>query len=395
MNPANFLRRHTTSEALVDWLPAIILIVVDLADDIAHAFTAPRTGALATRIPLTFVMMGALGFRRRWPLPVLLTVLAGMSLQAASLPGGDNSSFQAFVALCVAAFGAGMYTSSRRDLVLAMLFPGLLMVTFTIFQDSAFALDAIPNWFWPAGCAAIGRTLSDRKRLVRMLEDRADRLEREREEKARSAVAEERARIAREMHDVVAHNISVMVVQAGAARRVVQSDSVSATDALLTIEKTGRQTLQEMRRLLGVLRTGDDGLALAPQPGLGELASLLEQLRKAGVPVELREEGEPRQLPAGHDLVAYRIVQEGLTNVLKHAGKANVQVTVRFRGDALDLEVVDDGNGAPADAERNGGHGLFGMRERLALYGGTLQTGPAAGAAGFALRATLPIESTP
>ncbi|HXU22688.1 MAG TPA: histidine kinase, partial [Tepidiformaceae bacterium] len=231
--------------------------------------------------------------------------------------------------------------------------------------------------------------------LVRMLEDRADRLEREREEKARAAVAEERARIAREMHDVVAHNISVMVVQAGAARRVVQSDSLSATDALLTIEKTGRQTLQEMRRLLGVLRTGDDGLALAPQPGLGELASLLEQLRKAGVPVELREEGEPRQLPAGHDLVAYRVVQEGLTNVLKHAGKANVQVTVRFRGDALDLEVIDDSKGAPADAERNGGHGLFGMRERLALYGGTLQTGPVAGAAGFALRATLPIESAP
>lgn len=395
MNPADFLRRRVTSEALVDWLPAIILIVVDLADDFAHAFEIHEPAALGARIPITLVMMGALGFRRRWPLPVLATVLAGMSLQAANLPGGSDNSFQAFVALCVAAFGAGMYTSSRRDLVLAMLFPGLLMVTFTIFQDSAFALDAIPNWFWPAGCAAIGRTLSDRKRLVRMLEDRADRLEREREEKARAAVAEERARIAREMHDVVAHNISVMVVQAGAARRVVQSDSPPATDALLTIEKTGRQTLQEMRRLLGVLRTGDDGLALAPQPGLGELASLLEQLRSSGVPVELREEGQSRQLPAGHDLVAYRIVQEGLTNVLKHAGKAHVQVTVRFRGDAVDLEVIDDGNGAPVDAERNGGHGLLGMRERLALYGGTLQTGPATGATGFALRATLPIESAP
>jgi signal transduction histidine kinase len=394
MSLPGFIRRDVRSETLVDWAPAVLLILVDLADDIARAFQYSEPHWLWVTVPATFVMMGSLGFRRRWPLTVLATVLASMAMQSAPLPGGQDSSFQAFIALCLAAFGAGMYTSGRRELAVAMLLPGLLMVAFAVTQGGAFAFDAIPNWFWPAGCAAVGRTLSDRKRLVRMLEDRAERLEREREDKARAAVAEERARIAREMHDVVAHNVSVMVVQAGAARRVLESDPVPAKEALLTIEKTGRQTLQEMRRLLGVLRTSEDGLALAPQPGLGEVGSLIDKLRQAGIPVELREEGDARQLPAGHDLVAYRVVQEGLTNVLKHAGNASVRVTVRFRGDTLELEVVDDGKGPPPDADRSGGHGLFGMRERLALYGGTLQTGPSENG-GFALRAMLPLESTP
>lgn len=148
-----------------------------------------------------------------------------------------------------------------------------------------------------------------------------------------------------------------------------------------------------MRRLLGVLRTSDDGLALAPQPGLREVGSLVQKLRNAGLSVELREEGDRRQLPAGPDLVAYRIVQEGLTNVLKHAGQASAQVTVRFLSDALELVVVDDGSGPAPGQEANGGHGLFGMRERLALYGGTLQAGRAE-SGGFALRALLPLDAS-
>jgi signal transduction histidine kinase len=385
-----FARRPVTSRVLVDWLPAIVLLLVDLADDVARAIQYSEGHWLWLRLPSSFLMMGALGFRRRWPLPVLAIVLTAMAIQPALQPE-DQGTFQAFVALCVAAFAAGMYTSRRRDLAFAMLLPGLLMAAFALTRGGAFAFDAIPNWFWPAGCAAVGRTLSDRKRLVRMLEDRAERLEREREDKARAAVAEERARIAREMHDVVAHNVSIIVVQAGAARRVLHSDPEPAAEALAAIETTGRQTLQEMRRLLGVLRTSDDGLALAPQPGLGELGSLIEKLRQAGVPVELHEEGEPRPLPAGHDLVAYRVVQEGLTNVLKHAGKAKVRVTVRFKGEILELEVIDNGKGPRAEAAQDPGHGLFGMRERLALYGGTLHTG-AAESGGFALRAVLPLE---
>lgn len=380
------------SETIVDWLPVLALLVVDVADDLHRAASHENLASLFIALPLSLVLMGSLGFRRRWPFVVMLVVIAGVLIQVARLPAGEGGSFQAFVALCLSAFAGGLYTSGKRDLLVALAIPGLLLPAIAIAQGRAEAIDAIPNWFWPAGCAAVGRTLSDRRRLVRILEDRAVRLEREREEKAKAAVAEERARIAREMHDVVAHNVSVMVVQAGAARRVLQSDPRPATEALLNIEKTGRQTLQEMRRLLGVLRASEDGLALAPQPGLAEIPSLMEKLHEAGISVELREEGERRALPAGHELVAYRVIQEALTNVLKHAGRARVEITVRFKGDALELEVVDDGNGAPEGADGNGGHGLFGMRERLALYGGSLQTSRPPGG-GFALRALLPLET--
>lgn len=242
MPRADRLRHRVSADAVVDWAPAIILILVDLVDHSARSIPANHAGQLIGSIPLTLLTMGAIGFRRRWPLLVLVIVLAGMAVESAVLPDDQSKSFQASVALCLAAFGAGMYTTGQRQLVVAMLLPGALLAAFAIFQGEAFAIDAIPNWFWPAGCAAVGHTLSDRRRLVRMLEDRADRLEREREEKARAAVVEERARIAREMHDVVAHNVSVMVVQAGAARRVMRSDIVPATEALITIENTGRET---------------------------------------------------------------------------------------------------------------------------------------------------------
>jgi signal transduction histidine kinase len=223
------------------------------------------------------------------------------------------------------------------------------------------------------------------------LEDRTVVLEREREEKARAAVAEERARIARELHDVIAHCVSLIVVQAGAERRVLRDGQASTNEVLLSIEQTGRQALAEMRRLVEMLDQRDETLGLAPQPSVEQLGQLVEQVRVAGLLVELRVEGEPRPLAPGVDLSAYRIVQEGLTNALKHAGPARALVTVRYLGGELDLEVADDGHGT-ADTNNGGGHGLVGMRERAALFGGTLQAGPRA-EGGYTLHATLPLGS--
>jgi signal transduction histidine kinase len=225
-----------------------------------------------------------------------------------------------------------------------------------------------------------------------MLRERARQLERQREEKARTAVAEERGRIARELHDVVAHSVSVMVVQAQAGQRLL-ADPDLAGGAFRAIEASGREALVELRRLLGILRTGAEQPAIGPQPGLGSLGVLLEQVREAGLPVELRVEGEQVQLPPGVDLAAYRIVQEALTNTLKHAGSARAEIIVRYGPSAVELEVLDDGRGAPA-ATNGSGHGLIGMRERVALYGGRLEAEPRK-AGGFAVRARLPLEGGP
>jgi signal transduction histidine kinase len=222
--------------------------------------------------------------------------------------------------------------------------------------------------------------LDGRERRLRLAE-------RERDLAAREAVVEERARIARELHDAIAHNVSMMVVQAGAERRVVLADSTR--EVLGTIEQIGRGALTEMRRLVGMLRS-DEADPLAPQPGLDDLPTLVGQVREAGLPVELRVEGERRGLPVGIELSAYRIVQEALTNALKHAGEARAAVHVRYGPDSLELEIVDDGAGVPAPVP-SGGHGLVGIRERVALYGGRFDAGRNPGG-GFAVRVLLPLR---
>jgi signal transduction histidine kinase len=204
---------------------------------------------------------------------------------------------------------------------------------------------------------------------------------------AESARLNERLRIARELHDVVAHSVSVMTVQAGAERRVLKEDD-SSREVLLAIEQTGRQAMAEMRRMLGMLRVGHEDLALAPQPGMEHVDVLVQHVRAAGLPVEWRVEGDPVALTPGVDLAAYRIIQEGLTNILKHAGPASAAVTVRYATDDLDIEIVDDGCGAP-DVGR-GGHGLIGMAERVALYGGRLDTGTRS-PHGYVVHARLPL----
>jgi signal transduction histidine kinase len=218
--------------------------------------------------------------------------------------------------------------------------------------------------------------------------ERASRAEREREERAQTAVTEERARIARELHDVVGHSVSVMTVQASAVRRLLRPDQERERDALLIVEKTGREALAEMRRMVGVLRRPEEAPALAPQPSIEHLDKLVEQVREAGLPVQLRVEGDPLPLPAGLDLTAYRLVQEGLTNALKHARAQHAEVLVHYSDGHVELTVSDDGRGA-GDRD-GGGHGLVGMRERITVYGGELEAGPRP-EGGYRLRARLPV----
>ena len=214
------------------------------------------------------------------------------------------------------------------------------------------------------------------RRVISNRERRAELAERERDLVAREAVVEERARIARELHDAIAHNISMIVVQAGAERRMIDEANGSTREVLETIEHIGRGALTEMRRLVGMLRS-DTGDPFAPQPGLADLPTLVAQRPRAGLPVELHMEGERRELPVGIELSAYRIVQEALTNALKHAGDANANVHVRYGADSLEIEIADDG-GKARESASSGGHGLAGMRERVALYGGRWTPGRAA-----------------
>jgi len=227
------------------------------------------------------------------------------------------------------------------------------------------------------------------RRVVGDRERRAQIAERERDLVVREAVVEERARIARELHDVIAHHVSMIVLQAGAERRVLDGTNSSTHEVLETVERTGRSALTEMRRLLGMLRA-ETNEPLTPQPGLGDVPALITQLREAGLPVDLSVEGQPSQLPVGIDLSAYRIVQEALTNALKHAGEAKASVNIRYGGDSLELEVTDDGAGT-AEPVASSGHGLVGMRERVALYGGRLDAGQRPGG-GFAVHVLLPIR---
>jgi signal transduction histidine kinase len=252
------------------------------------------------------------------------------------------------------------------------------------------------DFFWTTLILSLawffGVALASRTAQTKELRERVALAEEERAAAAELAAAEERSRIARELHDVVAHSVSVMVVQASGVRRLLHADQEREREALLSVEHIGREALAEMRRMLGVMRGGEEkGPELAPQPGLKHLDRLIAQVEEAGLPVTLRVEGERPELPAGIDLSAYRIVQEGLTNTLKHAPGAHAEVVVRYGENGVEVEVADDGVGS-RNGSRGDGHGLVGMRERVALYGGSLDAGPRDGG-GFVLRAQLPVEA--
>jgi signal transduction histidine kinase len=322
----------------------------------------------------------SLAWRRRAPLIVATIVSAAVA--AASLLGY----WPEFVAmLWIAVYSAAAYT--ERDRLVRVLLPVAVLTSVAISVGERW--DRGLNWVEILTDLVV--TFGVPFLLGRMTFNRRRRIVREREVATREAVAAERAAIARELHDVVAHHMSVMVVQAGAARAVSGSDPAATAEALRQIEASGRTGLAEMRRLLEVLKAENDGDGRAPQPGLARLDELLDAMRASGLPVEAVVEGAPRPLSPGVDLSAYRIVQEALTNALRHAGGASARVVVRYDPDALELEIADDGPGPPDDLEASGGHGLIGMRERVQLFGGVLEAGARPGG-GFLVRARLPSE---
>jgi signal transduction histidine kinase len=320
-----------------------------------------------------------LAWRRRTPITTLtLTAIAAAAYGAQGYTGD-------FIGL---AFVVALYTAAAyrdRGSVIAAVLPIAIVATVAIYRSGP---NPVERWADVAFNTAllVGVPIA----FGRFEFNRRRRIERDRDRVTDDAVAEERARIAREMHDAVAHAISVMVVQAGAARVVIDRDPTEASAALERIEETGRMGLAEMRRLLGILETDDGAAALVPQPGLDRLDELLETMRGTGLRVEAMVLGTPRDLPPGVDLTVFRILQEALTNVLKHAGDAHARVTLKYEHDAIEVEVADDGRGPPAEGTPSPGHGLIGMRERVALFGGSLETGARPGG-GFVVRARIPV----
>jgi signal transduction histidine kinase len=299
----------------------------------------------------------------------------------------------AIILILTAAYSVGAHAEQRQAFI------GIAVVVCVIVGVSVIRHDsdiAFPVVFFGIMPWLVGRTLRHQQALARELAEKADRAEHEREEEERRAIEAERARIARELHDVLAHNLSVMVVQASAARRILDRDPDTASDAAHLIRATGREALAELRHLFGTVRRGE-GEPLAGPPSILRVERLAARAREAGLSVRVKVEGTPVVLPAGVDVTAYRVVQEALTNTLKHAGHANAVVTVRYEPWELVVEVEDDGAGTARNgdlSDAGGGHGLVGMRERVQVYGGKLQAGRRRGG-GYAVRARLPTLSTP
>jgi signal transduction histidine kinase len=327
-----------------------------------------------------------LAVRSRWPLPVW-----GITLAAAV--AGDLL----FGGLQLAGPVIALYTVARRHdrrvslAAAAVTAAGLAGPTASRAADSP--LFAIGVYVVLAAAWAIGDNVRRRHAYLTRVQAREAAIEEEQQERARVAVAEERARIARELHDVISHNVSVMVLQAAAGADVFATHPERSREALGSIEAAGREALAELRRLLTVVDApGDEGGALAPPAGLTRLPELVERVRATGLDVSVTVTGDERELPAGIDFSAYRIVQEALTNTLKHGHAATARVDLRFGAHVLEVEIVDDGTAAAqANARTGRGHGLIGMRERAAVFGGELQAGPRSGG-GFAVRVSIPLD---
>lgn len=378
---------------VVDRVLAVVLTVAALLDAFSVLHRSPGALAIAACVVLT----GSVAWRR--VNPVLTTVLAITALVVFELVSGydGDSTFQA-AALALNSYTLGRRSRDRertRTLALITVYWLAADVVATYVVPPGTIGGVISAWaFCFALPFAVGRTLATSSALARELEAAAARLTGEQELGASRAASEERNRMARELHDVIAHSVSVMAVQTSAARRVARRDLEAAGEALRVVESSGREALVELRRIVGALRRGDDELAVDVAPGLSQLRALVDRARAAGLPVELNVEGPARSLAPGLDLVVYRVIQEALTNAIKHAGPATANVSVSFDSGAVELEVADTGSGPVPERDHDGsGHGLVGMTERVALYGGELRAGPRPGS-GFEVRARIPLEST-
>jgi signal transduction histidine kinase len=399
---ASWWRRLPTSAWLFDSGLALVAAGVStlLFRELADADTRPALprGTLALGYALALLHTLPLAARRRFPGVVLaVSVASGLTFAALGLPPVVLG-----VAILVAVYSVAAYGDRWVALVglaVAELASVAVQLTSGRFQQPTVVSNALViGAAWLLGhFVGVRRAYTARlEQRTAELEERTVQLDQAREELARRAVTEERLRLARELHDVVAHAISVIAVQSGVGAHVADTQPAEAAKALVAIEATSRAALEELRRLLGVLRQGSEPQGeLTPVPGLADLDSLLAEVAKAGLAVRLRVDGTPAQLPAGLDLSAYRIVQEALTNVVKHAGPARAQVKICFRDQDVTVEVTDDGRGVTAptgDGPVGVGHGLIGMRERVAAFGGDLEVGPYPGG-GFRVAARLPLAA--
>ncbi|MDN0198029.1 sensor histidine kinase [Streptomyces sp. S.PNR 29] len=390
----DFLRRYPT---WVDSVWAVVLFGISL---VSESTQRGAEDSPAVVVPLALLLCLVIALRRRMPERMLLLAigvgLAQLALDVATMPADF-----ALLVITYTVAANGARWASRLALAVGLCAASLAQLRWPTEQTGVagnialVVLKTVPF----ALAWVLGDSIRTRRAYFAQLEERAARLEKEREAQAKVAVAAERARIARELHDVVAHNVSVMVVQADGAAYVLDAAPDQAKKALETISSTGRQALAEMRRLLGVLRTGEHQEAgeYVPQPDVQQIEELVEQCRGSGLPVDFKVEGTPRPLPSGVELTAYRIVQEALTNTRKHGGpNAGASVRLVYFDDGLGLLVEDDGKGAPHELYEEGGldgqgHGLIGMRERVGMVGGTLDAGPRPGG-GFRISALLPLK---
>jgi signal transduction histidine kinase len=385
-----WLRRHQQLVDFVMMLPLAALALATAPNYVGLPSNGfPRSVPWLVHIALAVASCVPLIWRRRWPRVVFAVIavvafaqwLAGITIAVHNIT--------VMVAMYTIAAQCAFRWALAAGLVVEL---GAAMAVYSIWcdQHSRTGWNVMGPLSISIGAVWLcGLYINTRRKYTRSLEERAERLVRERDAEVQVAAAAERARIAREMHDVIAHSVSVMVVQADGAAYTVGSDPQRARRAMEAIGSTGRQALMEMRRMLGVLREGGDA-ALAPQPGVEQLSELIEQIRSAGLPVDLSIHGVPVELAAGLQLTVYRIVQEALTNARKHAGSwATAQVGLYYGDQAIEIRIRDDGRGATIGDGR--GHGLVGMRERAAVYGGSVRAEPAAGG-GFQVIAWLPIK---
>ncbi|QNE76651.1 sensor histidine kinase [Streptomyces finlayi] len=392
----DFIRRHPTG---VDSFWAVFLLGLSGVSIVAGQYGSGREAVLA--VPVTLGLCTVVALRRRAPEKMLLLAVA-MGLVQLALDVRPGIADFALLVITYTVATVGERWASRLALACSLVAAGLSHLRWpegrqehwaqAVFVVVVMTVPFVLAW-------VLGDSMRTRRAYFDQLEERAARLEREREAQSKVAVAAERARIARELHDVVAHNVSVMVVQADGAAYVMDAAPEQARQALETISSTGRQALAEMRRLLGVLRTGDapESGEYVPQPDVGQIEDLIDQVRQTGLAVDFKIEGTPRPLPTGVELTAYRIVQEALTNTRKHGGPdAGASVRLVYFDDGLGLLVEDDGRGAAHELYEDGGadgagHGMIGMRERVGMVGGTLDAGPRPGG-GFRISALLPLK---
>ena len=362
---------------------ALIAVAFAIEGVLEAALLYPDAQYAWIAVLATFAIAAGLAVRRRSPIASIVLALVGFTaFQPLGRELNDNV-YAAFFGVLFLLFSFGLHEPRGRVL--------LVGVVFVFACDNlALAIDAYPSTVVDAifggfviagGPILLGRVIANRSRLNAALLEKAERLRRDRADQAEQAAAEERARIANELHDVVAHAMSAMVVQAGGARRLAEKDPARARAAFAAVEETGREALTEIRRLLGVLRHQDDEIALAPQPSLRHLGALVRRVEAAGLPIELQIDGAERPLPPGVDLTAYRLVQAALGDALERGGAGRAEVRVRYRADGVDLDVTDDGTGARP---------LAGVRERVGLYGGQLHAGRRR-SGGHAVRAKLPV----